>query len=222
MPTLQNAVANSEAKPLELRIIRLAKEMTVTVTPEKMPKEIAEARAEAGAEPGPFNFEFQNSPLGDVEDLLKQFQFGAGGGMRIVGPGMIVRGQAFDLNKMPGGVSVSVAREGDAPAQVTVKKGDQTWNFQGDDQAALAKLPDDVRPFVEKMLGAQQGRPLVKQFQLGQGFDPQAVRQRADEASKRILKQMEQMEQRMQEMQRRFDERFPAEPANPAADPSKT
>jgi hypothetical protein len=167
-------------------------------------------------------------------DVLKDFDVNVGGGMRIVGPGMIVKGGSFDVGKMPGGVSVQITRENDGPAKITVQRGDKTWTVEGNDKEALSKLPDDVRPMVEQLLGAQQGpKPFIKQFQLGQGapgfgpanwgrIDGDAIRQRTEEANKRILKQMEQMEQRLQEMQERINERFPAEDANPALDPSKT
>jgi membrane-associated protease RseP (regulator of RpoE activity) len=235
METLQRAVADSHAKPLDLKIIRLAKEMTIAVTPETMPAEVAQAMAEAtSGQPGNFNFNFQDLPMEALNDVLKDFDVNVGGGMRIVGPGMIVKGGSFDVGKVPGGVSVQITRENDGPATITVKKGGKTWTVEGKDEEALKKLPDDVRPMVEQLLGAQQGpKPFIKQFQLGQGgggfgpanwgrIDGDAIRQRTEEANKRILKQMEQMEKRLQEMQERINERFPAEDANPPLDPSKT
>ena len=239
METLQKAVADSHAKPLELKIIRLAKEMTIAVKPETMPAEVAQAMADAmsdagAGQPGNFNFNFQGLPMGELGDVLKDFDVDVGGGMRIVGPGMIVKGGSFDVGKVPGGVSVQIIRENDGPPKIIVTKGDKTWTVEGKDEEALKKLPDDVRPMVEQLLGAQQGpKPFIKQFQIGQGgggfgpanwdrIDDDAIRQRTEEANKRILKQMEQMEERLQKMQERINERFPAEDANPPADPSKT
>jgi membrane-associated protease RseP (regulator of RpoE activity) len=226
MPVLQQAVAGSNAKPLELKVIRLAKEMTVSVTPEEMPKEIAEAQREG--EPAGFNFNFNN-----IDDIFGNLPARGGGEMRIIGPGMILGGQAFDAGKLPGGVSVSITRENDGPAKITVKKGDQTWTVEGNDEEALKKLPEDVRPMVEQLLGQQGGRPFIRQFQIGQGgglqlprqlgqIDMDAIRKRTEEANQRMLKQMEQMEKQLRQMQQRFEERFPAEGTNPAADPSKT
>ena len=237
METLQKAVADSNAKPIELKVIRLAKEMTIEVTPENMPQEVAEARADAEAGGMDFNFNF-NGPNEELNKALKALQQqggGGGGAMRVFGPGMIV-GPRFDWQGLPGGVSVAITRENDGPAKVTVKKGDQTWTVEGDDKEAIKKLPDDVRPFVEQMLGQQGAKPLVKQFQFGQGgqgggftlprqmgqIDMDAIRKRTENANQRMLKQMEQMEKQLQNMQKRFEERFPAEGANPASDPSKT
>ena len=58
----------------------------------------------------------------------------------------------FNLNQMPNGVSVSIQKQNDEPAHITVKRGNDTWDIVGDDPSSLAQLPDDVRPFVEQML----------------------------------------------------------------------
>jgi hypothetical protein len=238
METLQKAVADSNAKPLELKVIRLAKEEKIEVVPEKMPEEIAQAQ-QAGAAAGGvggFNFNLNDMPL-DLNNALKDLQ----GSVRVFGPGMILNGQAAGAGaaSLPGGVSVAIAREGDAPAKITVKQGDKTWNIEGNDPKALEKLPQELRPFVGQMLGGAKGpNVLFHQFnagdkparilappQLGQlpgRVDMNAIRQRTEEANKRMLKQMEQMEKQLQQMQERFNERFPAEGTNPAADPSKT
>ncbi|QDT70541.1 putative periplasmic serine endoprotease DegP-like precursor [Planctomycetes bacterium MalM25] len=56
-----------------------------------------------------------------------------------------------------GGVSVGVSRQNDGPAKVTVRRGEQTWEFDEGDEDALNALPADVRPMVERMLN-QNGR----------------------------------------------------------------
>ena len=53
---------------------------------------------------------------------------------------------------MPNGVSVSIQKQNDEPAHITVKRGNDTWDIVGDDPSSLAQLPDDVRPFVEQLL----------------------------------------------------------------------
>lgn len=50
------------------------------------------------------------------------------------------------------GVSVSVSRQNNGPAMVTVSNGDQTWEFEEGDEEALNALPADVRQAVEQML----------------------------------------------------------------------
>ncbi len=84
---------------------------------------------------------------------------------------------------IPDGVSISMQRENDGPTRITVQRGDETWEVEGDDAAALAELPEDLRPMVEKML---------------QGDGPE----RPDGLRDRL----EQMEQQMRELREQFHE----------------
>jgi len=239
MIALQKVVAESGDKPIELKLIRLAKEMTVTVKPEALPKDQWRPLASEEAQ------QQLGGPM-DVEGILKQFQEG-GPGFRMIGPGTVLRGQAFDLSQMPHGISVSITREGDAPPKITVKKGEDTWTVEGDDKEALKQLPKDVRPFVEKLLQAPPaprqlganfnfGGELEKllpgelgRFEFEGAFDnealrgrAEAVRRRTEEASQRLQKQLEDMQQQLEELQRRMEENAPADRTNRADDPSKT
>ena len=51
---------------------------------------------------------------------------------------------------LPDNVSVSVSRSGNKPAKISVSRGDEKWDITDQE---LNKLPDDLRPFVERMLG---------------------------------------------------------------------
>ncbi len=97
----------------------------------------------------------------EIQAMLQQLQHnGVAGGMRVLGPGMVFNdfaGPRLDLQNMPNNVQVTITRENDGPAKIMVKRGEESWTLQSDDQEALAKLPDDVRPFVEQML--QGGQP---------------------------------------------------------------
>jgi len=236
---LQKVVAESQDKPIEFKLFRLAKEVTVKVTPAEMPEDVRKAQSERR-----FQAPFGGQGPMDIESLLKQLQQGGG---RMIGPGRAPGVQAFNLDKMPGGLSVTITREGDGPATITVKKGDKTWTVQGDDEEALKQLPEDVRPFVEQLLQqAKPGRPFAPNFNFGElqrilpdqlgrfdfdveGVDPKALRQRAEAArerteaaSQRMMKRLEEMEQRLRELQQQIDENPPANRTNEAADPSKT
>jgi membrane-associated protease RseP (regulator of RpoE activity) len=227
---LQKVVAEGGKKPIELKIIRLAKEQTIKVTPEERPADAPKAA------PG--------GQAGGLNELQQLFQQGGlPGGMRIFGNGMVLGGPAFNVNQMPGGISVSIAREGNEPATITVKKGDKTWTVKGDDEKALKELPDDVRPFVEQMLqGTHVGRNGVNfNFgdvqkmlgDLGQGdangnFDQalrerlQAARQRADKASQQMQQRLEQMEKQIQKLQDQLDQKINPDRTKPSDDASKT
>src|SRR6185312_4338118 len=90
--------------------------------------------------------------LGEMpEELLEQFRDRMPFEFRNFGPGVIVGGGQGVAN-LPDGVSVSIQKENDKPARITVKRGDETWNVAGDDPESLKSLPADLRPFVEQML----------------------------------------------------------------------
>ncbi len=132
---LQKAVADGEDKPLELKVLRLAKETTIKVTPEERPADMPVAQGGGLADP------FGAKGQLDIESIFKQLQEGGALGGRMIGPGMVMNGRQFDISKMPGGMSVSITREGDGPAKITVKKGDESWTVEGDDQEAIKQLP---------------------------------------------------------------------------------
>jgi hypothetical protein len=243
LSALQKVVADGGKKAIELKVIRLAKETKISVTPEERPADLqVNEPGRAGMRGG----------VGDLDALLRQLQQGGmPGGVRVFGPGMALGGQGFDWNQVPSGVSVNITREGEGPAQITVKKGDKTWQLKSDDAEALKKLPDDIRPFVTQMLeGSRPGQPgqlgmrfNFRDFQnllpddLAGEFDvdvdampnPEAlqkraaeVRKRTEEASQRLLERMEQMERRMQKLQKQIEENSAPDRTNDQLDASET
>jgi membrane-associated protease RseP (regulator of RpoE activity) len=66
------------------------------------------------------------------------------------GAGMVFPNVQFQAVKIPENTSISVVRKGQEPATVLVKRGDEKWEVKADD---LSKLPDDLRPVIEQMLG---------------------------------------------------------------------
>lgn len=67
--------------------------------------------------------------------------------LMLVMPGVILPDQAENL---PKDLEVTISKKGREEAKVTVKQGDQKWEV---DAKSLDKLPDDIRPHIEKMLG---------------------------------------------------------------------
>ena len=47
-------------------------------------------------------------------------------------------------------MSVTIPKEGSEPTRITVKRGEETWDVT---EKELDKLPADVRPAVDRMLG---------------------------------------------------------------------
>ncbi|MGI9430545.1 MAG: PDZ domain-containing protein [Bythopirellula sp.] len=221
LQVLQSQVRTGQDQPLELKIVRLGNKETIVVVPELRPERVGERIAPL-------------DPLGRgvrgdaMQRLMEQL------GARNIGPGMVFRGggRGMNLNEMPSGVSVSVQRNNNEPARITVKKGDQTWQIVGDDAEALQQLPDDVRPFVERMLNGQnnfQGfggafdfRDLNAEIEqllprgLGNFRPPVADRLRGQfqQQEDQLKQRMEEMEKRLQQLQERIESDGPALPTS--------
>ena len=161
MTVLQKLVQETGAKPIELQVIRLAKETTLTVVPEQPPKRVLSGFDNLNNN-RPFGFRGQLGlhDLGQpeqirkmLESLRRQHRLDGEG---LFGPDAILGPMPMDLSNIPNGVAVTITREGEGPAKITVKQGDKSWEIVGDDPAALEELPENIRPFVERML-KQQG-----------------------------------------------------------------
>jgi membrane-associated protease RseP (regulator of RpoE activity) len=198
---------------ITLEVLRHGKRDTVYITPTERPANVAvHGGGLGGAEgmPGELQQFFGEGGPG-LQQFFEQrgFEPGRGFDFRHFGPGVIVGGQG--AAQMPNGVSISIKKEDDQPAKITVKRGDESWEVVGDDPESLKALPDDLRPFVERMLhgggpanfdidlpafGQVPGRPI---------FDGEQLRQR-----------LEAMERRLEEMQKRFAPRAHDSDAQPA------
>jgi hypothetical protein len=168
MEVLQQAVAESEGRPIELTLIRLGQEMTLAATPEERPADLSgQSRPPAEGNWGAgfggdfggglgegFGERFGRGFAGggvaqELQDMLRQFQEG-GGRMRRIGPGMILGGPLGAA--LPNGVSVRVERRNDEPPTITLQRGDETWTASADDPQSLEKFPEELRPFAAQML----------------------------------------------------------------------
>ena len=69
---------------------------------------------------------------------------------RFIRPGAIVPGDVLVTVPLPPNMSIVISKEGDQPAKIVVKRGDEKWEVT---EKELDKLPADVRPHVERMLG---------------------------------------------------------------------
>jgi hypothetical protein len=143
---------------------------------------------------------------------------------RSFGPGVIVGSDPFA--GIPNGVSINIQKQNDKPAHITVQRGDDKWEITGDDTEALKKLPDDLRPAVERMLhgggggfgGAMGGAGNLRMPNfpqgpgMGPGFDGNQMRE-----------QLERMEKRLNELQQRMHgpENQPADKPNGEQEESK-
>jgi hypothetical protein len=207
MAMLQQAVAAGKGQALELKVLRLSKEETIKVTPEERPAEIAGE----GLDRLPRELR-QGAPFQQLEGILRQLQ-NNGGGARVLGPGMAFNfNGAFQNAQLPNGVQVSIARQGDGPAMISVKKGDQTWNIKGDDAEALQQLPDDVRPFVEQLLARQnQAQALGDMNAQLEGILPDGFDFDVDAFRNQQAERMEAMRARAEAMRAQAEEAMQAQ-----------
>lgn len=155
----------------DVEIIRHGKAMSLSVTPAKRPAQ-------------PFVAPGRPGIRGPLSDRLERF------GMR-PGLGQFIPSfpAPFSLEQVPGGVSIAIERQGDAPAKITVRRGDESWVIEGDDPEALDQLPEDLRPMVEGMLQQQGVEGPLGGFP---GFD--------------IEERMRRMEQQMRQLQEMLEE----------------
>jgi hypothetical protein len=137
--------ATKEAK-LKIDLIHGGKPKSVEATPTKRPDEAR--RQSAIALPGDWE---------TMQKWLEQMSSGEPGGaerlpmrLRIFHPGAIVPNDAFTPAPLPPDMSVVISKKGDHPAKIVVKRGDKTLEVT---EKELDKLPADIRPHVERMLG---------------------------------------------------------------------
>ena len=181
---------------ITLEVLRHGERETVYVTPEERPAHVAQQGGRMGGAFGP-GFE------GGIEGLPGELQQFFGGQLeggrpfdfRNFGPGVIVGGEGMGMAQMPNGVSISIQKQDGEPTKITVKRGEESWEVIGDDAESLKQLPEDLRPFVERMLrGNGQANFNIEMPELGRmpqhpGFDGERIRERL-EAMERQLNEM--------------------------------
>jgi len=219
MKDLIDLVMSEGAKKgqITLDVLRHNKHENISLKPEDRPADADMRQEEGGGGGGGFGPSGQMMPGGRFP--------GAGPGMpnvpmpfnfRNFGPGVIVGGEA--IPNLPNGVSISVQKQNDQPTHITVTRGSDKWEITGDDPEALKKLPEDLRPLVERMLhgggmgGATGGAGLFRM----PNFPSQAPGMGPDMDGSRLREQLERMEKRLNEMQQRMlgRENQPAEKPN--------
>jgi membrane-associated protease RseP (regulator of RpoE activity) len=190
MADLVDLVATEGEKKgqIAVEVLRRGQRETVYITPEERPGDLPGHPGGAfgrAFEPG---FGVPGGP-GIAQDLLHEF-----GDMpfefRQFGPGVIVGGGG--AANLPNGVSVSITKQNDEPARITVKRGGESWEIVGDDPESLNQLPAELRPFVEQML---HGGP---RMHLRRGDMPEFGDGRLRERLERMEKRMEELQERLQ------------------------
>jgi len=136
-------IRNSEGKALRFDLLRGGEKLTISVQPRGVAKAIR---------PYLPKIEFDEEII-ELESKIREKLKGAGVDVRmhIIHPGQTMPTDVLLRRAdVPEGVSISVRREGGKPAIVEVSRGEEKWDLSEEE---LDKLPNDLRPHVDRMLG---------------------------------------------------------------------
>jgi hypothetical protein len=191
--------AGEQQQQITLEVLRGAQRETVWVTPAERPARPMSEGPAFGEEGDAFNPRDGENPFAWFGDRFRG-RNGEGFDFRGFGPGAVLGGRAFGGHaEIPNGVAVSIQKQNDEPAHITVQRGDETWEVVGDDPKSLDQLPDDLRPFVEQLLGQTDqpgfnaGLPAMR--------GPQVI-PRFGEHEAQLREQLQAMEERMRNLER--------------------
>lgn len=208
---LIDAVDAAKQSTVKIELLRRGEPMTVEVAPAKRP-------APGQAEPGK-----PDSDWDQMRNWIERMRPGEEGRppirFRFFHPGTILPPDAAVQPPLPEGMAVVIRKEGKQPAEIVVTKGDQKWEVNENE---LDKLPADVRPHVDRMLG-RGSRELGGRFQFfdfvpdwgaempvvpGVSETPASPEATAPEVplEGRMEKRLESLERRLEQMRKSLDE----------------
>jgi hypothetical protein len=142
------AIKAAKETKLKIDLLRNGKPKTIEVAPAKRPAEI-----------GSLPFAGDQADWDTVQRWLEQMAPQGQPGVtppggryqfRYFHPGAIVPNNVLFRRPLPKNMSITIIREGDQPAKIAVKRDSQKWEIT---EKELDKLPPDVRPHVDAMLG---------------------------------------------------------------------
>jgi hypothetical protein len=119
-------------------------------------------------------------------------------------PGVVLNEKVPPL---PENLRITITRQGTKPAQVTVKRDEHTWELTENE---LDKLPADIRPHVEHLLGANNqprlGRSQLPHTTLAQdpmsSFPPSYTPLAPPRADEQVAEQLKQLQKQLEELQK--------------------
>ena len=209
------AVRAAGAKEMTLELIRGGERQKIKVTPAKRPDQ--GSLKQPLPVPGDLDWDV-------VKDWFERMP-GAGKyrprGFQFIGPGMILPRDGAALPPLPGNMSVTITKEGDAPAKIVVKQNDQTWEATED---KLDELPERICSHVGRMLGhippgapaedeALKLPPRGSVVPPAPGFGPTA-----DRLQGRLEKRLEQMDRRIDQLRESIDQMWEKRPRRKASE----
>jgi len=219
---LVEAVQAAKDQPLKLDLVRGGEKMTFEVKPTKRPEQPPAGPGAPGSEWEQMRRWIERARPGEEGRPPLRFRF--------FHPGTILPPGAT-AEALPENMSVTILKEGKQPAKITVTRGDDKWEI-GENE--LDKLPADVRPHVERMLGRGPHEPDALQFfDFVPGASPAtpAITPESPQAPGRVEKRLESLERRLDQIRKSLDEmrenrprlrdrQEQAPPASPDANPA--
>jgi hypothetical protein len=189
---LVNLLNQGKDQEIEFQVIRCGEKQTVKVKPEKRPEPKADEDVLRGWAGG----------NGKAVEMLRE-QLGKAGmpmRMQFFHPGIMLPAGAVTA-PAPENLHMHIDKQGSKPAKIVVERGDERWETTEDQ---LDKLPNDVRPHVEVLLGRMpmpkfdvEVDPSTAAAPLGVPVPPgtsERLEKRLDELSRRMEKMGEQLE----------------------------
>jgi hypothetical protein len=140
------AIEAAKETKLKIDLLRGGKPNTIEVTPAKRPAQVGGTLLQADQADWDTVQRWVESmtPGQQGGDARQTYQF------RLFHPGAIVPKSVLILKALPKNMSIVITKEGDQPAKIVVKRDIDKWELT---EKELDKLPADVRPHVERILG---------------------------------------------------------------------
>ena len=215
---LVEIIRAAEDEEFTLHVIRAGKPITIKVTPAKRTMPMDPVRRVPDRDLGVLRRWMDSLEPG--QQPRGPFKY------RLFGPGVVLPGQ--EPQPLPKDMSVTIMRQGDEPAKITVKKGDKSWEVAENE---LEELPEDLRPHVERMLGRSGPfdvpRPgFVPPEPRGErpGDGPRFFEGRDNRAEKQMEKQFQQLNEQLERLRKEVQEMqksLPKAPAPPEPAPNR-
>ena len=207
---LMEALDAGQGKKISMEILREGRPLTVEVTPARRPPNVGRKMLDLPLESLPGSP--WQEPWQDLRGLLERVQPGEAARalrFRLMHPGVLLPPGAAEPNPLPEDLTIAITKQGSQPAKVVVSRGDKKWEASEDN---LDKLPGDVRPLVERMLGRYtvgSGQPGTLDMvpDLGPGNAPGGPR-----PAPNLQKQLDQMHRQLDDLRKTLDELKAAQP----------
>jgi membrane-associated protease RseP (regulator of RpoE activity) len=147
---LHKVMQTSEGKEIKITLLRGGEEQEVSVTPHKLETS------------GSFNLKLDklapkkeevDAEIRKLEEKIREKLKGAGLDVRmqVLRPGhmLTIDDKLFINTRVPDDLEIQIVKKGETPAKIEIKQGEKSWSVTED---TLDELPDEVRPYAERML----------------------------------------------------------------------